>query len=88
MPLSWNEIRNRAHEFSKRWEDETSEDAEAKSFWTEFFNIFGIAWAINTTTTALLLCNALSQTCDARPWLIDAMFLLHKLLDISYATCV
>ncbi|HEU0189374.1 MAG TPA: DNA methyltransferase [Gallionella sp.] len=42
MPLSWNEIRNRAHEFSKRWEDESSEDAEAKSFWTEFFNVFGI----------------------------------------------
>jgi hypothetical protein len=42
MPLSWNEIRNRAHEFSKRWEHETSEDAEAKPFWTEFFNVFGI----------------------------------------------
>ena len=42
MPLSWNEIRNRAHEFSKRWENETSEDAEAKPFWTEFFNVFGI----------------------------------------------
>jgi hypothetical protein len=42
MPLSWNEIRNRAHEFSKRWEDETSEDAEAKPFWSEFFHVFGI----------------------------------------------
>lgn len=42
MPLSWNEIRNRAHEFSKRWENETSEDAEAKPFWIEFFNVFGI----------------------------------------------
>ncbi len=42
MPLSWNEIRNRAHEFSKRWEHETSEDAEAKPFWIEFFNVFGI----------------------------------------------
>ena len=42
MPLSWNEIRNRAHEFSKRWENETSEDAEAKPFWTEFFIVFGI----------------------------------------------
>ncbi|MDR2874748.1 MAG: class I SAM-dependent DNA methyltransferase, partial [Methylobacillus sp.] len=42
MPLSWNEIRNRAHEFSKRWQDEISEDAEAKPFWTEFFNVFGI----------------------------------------------
>lgn len=42
MPLSWNEIRNRAHEFSKRWENETSEDAEAKSFRSEFFGVFGI----------------------------------------------
>ncbi|OGS72083.1 MAG: methylase [Gallionellales bacterium GWA2_60_142] len=42
MALSWNEIRNRAHEFSKRWEHETSEDAEAKAFWIEFLNVFGI----------------------------------------------
>ncbi len=42
MPLSWNEIRSRAVEFSKRWEHETSEDAEAKAFWTEFLNVFGI----------------------------------------------
>ncbi|MEK7811561.1 MAG: type IIL restriction-modification enzyme MmeI, partial [Pseudomonadota bacterium] len=42
MPLSWNEIRSRAHAFSKRWENETSEDAEAKAFWTEFLNVFGI----------------------------------------------
>jgi hypothetical protein len=42
MPLSWNEIRNRAHEFSKRWEGESSERAEAQSFWNEFFAVFGI----------------------------------------------
>lgn len=42
MPLSWNEIRSRAVEFAKRWEHETSEDAEAKAFWTEFLNVFGI----------------------------------------------
>jgi hypothetical protein len=42
MPLSWNEIRSRALEFSKRWEHETSEDAEAKPFWIEFLNIYGI----------------------------------------------
>jgi hypothetical protein len=42
MPLSWNEIRSRSLEFSKRWENETSEDAEAKPFWVEFFNVFGI----------------------------------------------
>ncbi len=42
MPLSWNEIRSRAHEFSKRWEGESSERAEAQSFWNEFFSVFGI----------------------------------------------
>jgi hypothetical protein len=42
MALSWNEIRSRALTFSKRWENETSEDAEAKAFWIEFLNVFGI----------------------------------------------
>lgn len=42
MPLSWNEIKSRAIEFSKEWESECSEDAEAKSFWDGFFNVFGI----------------------------------------------
>lgn len=42
MPLSWNEIKSRAIEFSKEWENEKSEDAEAKSFWDGFFNVFGM----------------------------------------------
>lgn len=42
MPLSWNEIKSRAIEFSKEWENESSEDAEAKSFWDGFFNVFGL----------------------------------------------
>lgn len=42
MPLSLNEIKKRAVAFSKEWENETSEDAEAKSFWDGFFNVFGI----------------------------------------------
>ncbi|QOX80555.1 class I SAM-dependent DNA methyltransferase [Trichlorobacter lovleyi] len=42
MPLSWNEIRDRALTFSREWADESSEDAEAKSFWDGFFNVFGI----------------------------------------------
>ncbi len=42
MPLSWNEIKTRATAFSKEWENEVSEDAEAKSFWDDFFNVFGI----------------------------------------------
>ncbi|MFA7404910.1 MAG: DNA methyltransferase [Pelobacteraceae bacterium] len=42
MPLSWNEIRDRALVFSREWATECSEDAEAKSFWDSFFNVFGI----------------------------------------------
>lgn len=43
MPLSWNEIRSRAMAFSKEWNEEASEHANAKSFWDEFFNVFGIS---------------------------------------------
>ena len=42
MPLSWNEIRDRSLAFSREWANESSEDAEAKSFWDGFFNVFGI----------------------------------------------
>src|SRR5262245_31074564 len=42
MPLSWNEIRSRAIAFAKEFEDDISEDAEAKSFWDAFFEVFGI----------------------------------------------
>lgn len=42
MPLSWNEIRNRALDFSRKWAGEASERAEAQTFWNEFFAIFGI----------------------------------------------
>ncbi|WP_201257716.1 class I SAM-dependent DNA methyltransferase [Luteimonas sp. JM171] len=43
MPLSWNEIKDRALRFSREWADETDEHAEAKSFWDGFFNIFGVS---------------------------------------------
>ncbi len=43
MPLSWNEIKDRALHFSKEWADEVSEDAEAKSFWDGFFDVFGVS---------------------------------------------
>jgi len=42
MPLSWNEIRSRAHAFSHKWAGEDSERAEAQSFWNDFFAVFGI----------------------------------------------
>ena len=43
MPLSWNEIKDRALRFSREWADEASEDAEAKSFWDGFFDVFGVS---------------------------------------------
>ncbi|MBC7554669.1 MAG: class I SAM-dependent DNA methyltransferase [Taibaiella sp.] len=42
MPLSLNEIRDRALAFSKEWNNERNEDAEAKSFWDSFFHVFGV----------------------------------------------
>ncbi len=42
MPLSLNEIRERARSFAREWEAEASERAEAQSFWNEFFNVFGV----------------------------------------------
>ena len=42
MPLSWNEIRHNAVRFTHEWAGETREHAEAKSFWDEFFQVFGL----------------------------------------------
>ena len=35
MALSWNEIKNRAINFSKEWETEQREHAESQSFWND-----------------------------------------------------
>ena len=43
MALSWNEIRDRALTFSKEWADTSNEDADAKPFLVEFFNVFGVS---------------------------------------------
>ena len=42
MPLSWNEIKHRAVQFSAEWRDTTREEADAKPFLVAFLNIFGI----------------------------------------------
>ncbi|GAA3972177.1 DNA methyltransferase [Allohahella marinimesophila] len=43
MPLSWNEIKDRSVTFVREWEGESSEHAEAKSFWDDFFKVFGVS---------------------------------------------
>jgi len=42
MPLSLNEIKDRALAFSREWEGAKAERAEAQTFWNEFFNVFGV----------------------------------------------
>ena len=43
MPLTWNEIKTRAAAFVHEWRDETREHAEAKTFWDQFLNVFGMS---------------------------------------------
>lgn len=42
MPLSRTEIRRRATAFAKEWADAHNEDGQAKTFWHDFFGIFGL----------------------------------------------
>lgn len=42
MALSWNEIKDRALKFSKEWAGTHNEEADAKPFLVEFFNVFGV----------------------------------------------
>lgn len=42
MPLSWSEVKERATKFSNEWKDAFNEEADAKQFLIEFFNVFGI----------------------------------------------
>lgn len=41
-PLSLNEIKQRSVKFSKEWAAASREDADAKTFWDEFFGVFGV----------------------------------------------
>ena len=43
MLLCRNEIKIRALAFTQEWKDEVSDDAEAKTFWNDLFNVFGIS---------------------------------------------
>ncbi len=43
MPLSWNEIKERAVRFSKEFENACNEEAEAQQFLIHFFDVFGIS---------------------------------------------
>lgn len=40
--LTWPEIRGNATAFAREWIGETSERAEAQTFWNEFLAVFGV----------------------------------------------
>ncbi|MGH6804030.1 MAG: type IIL restriction-modification enzyme MmeI [Methyloceanibacter sp.] len=40
--LSWNEIRVRAADFAREWQDAHYESGEAQSFYNDFFQVFGV----------------------------------------------
>lgn len=42
MPLGWVDIERNALKFSRDWQNATRESADSKSFWDEFFMVFGI----------------------------------------------
>jgi len=42
MKLSWNEIRARAAQFAKEWQDKGYEKGETQLFYRDFFEIFGM----------------------------------------------
>ncbi len=43
MVLSWNEIKGRVTLFAKEWAGTRNEEADAKPFLVDFFNVFGIS---------------------------------------------
>ncbi len=43
VPLSWNEIKDRALRFSREFAADSNEHAEAKTFWDAFFDVFGVS---------------------------------------------
>ena len=43
MSLTINEIKNRAIKFAGEWKSDSSERAEAQTFWNEFFEVFGLS---------------------------------------------
>ncbi len=43
MPISINDIKNKALAFSQHWENAKDEASEAKPFWLDFFDIYGVS---------------------------------------------
>lgn len=79
MPLSWNEIRDRALAFSREWNNECSEDAEAKSFWDAAQAVLYVRAQFPTSTLADLY-----DPLTMPPELIKAHQDLDRAVDTAY----
>ena len=77
MALSWNEIKSRAIEFSKEWENDFNEHAEAKSFMDAFFNVFGIP------RRRVASFEAIVRKEDGRQGFIDLLWKAHILIEFK-----
>ena len=42
MPLSWEQMQKRAFAFAQKWQDASSEKAQAQGFITAFLAVFGV----------------------------------------------
>ena len=42
MPLSWEQMQKHAFTFAKKWQDASSEKAQAQGFITAFLAVFGV----------------------------------------------
>ena len=42
MPLNWDAIQANAIQFSERWKDAQSEEAQGQTFAVDFFKVFGV----------------------------------------------
>jgi hypothetical protein len=69
MSLSWNEVKDRAIKFTRQWANETSERAEAKTFWDEFFGVFGIPRPSPVTASASNTSSPSTNNSRPRWWL-------------------
>ena len=54
---SWNEIRQAATAFSKRWKDAYDEKSQVQSFLKEFFGVFAVD-AVTVATRPLVFYNS------------------------------
>jgi hypothetical protein len=76
MPLSWNEIKNRALRFSKEWADTSNEEVYAKPFLVEFESDRSFSFSFNSFIAWLTIVLVTSIPFGGFPFLRNRSFTL------------